>query len=234
MKRFWVLTVGLLVLTGIEVASADVLLVITTDSDLTDSGGVDQFAPVPADGVPHTIYIWGAATPDTETLFEFNFDLSLSGQSLSFENAMIGPLFTGLSGSLSDTDLADLQFGWAVFFGTPPVLSECPAYTLIAAVDVTISPQAQPGLATTIDLGGPDFRILAASGAEPVSTATYGLSRDLRSADAVPNCTDLDGICGDGVIQEGEDCDPPDGVTCDDECIRIPRCGDGFLDPLEA
>jgi len=40
-------------------------------------------------------------------------------------------------------------------------------------------------------------------------------------------------ICGDGVIQPGEECDPPDGTTCDDGCQRIPLCGDGFVDEGE-
>lgn len=40
-------------------------------------------------------------------------------------------------------------------------------------------------------------------------------------------------LCGNEVIDEGEFCDPPNGVTCDDECQRIPTCGDGFLDDGE-
>ena len=39
--------------------------------------------------------------------------------------------------------------------------------------------------------------------------------------------------CGNGVIDPGEDCDPPDGVTCDSDCQRIPTCGDGIVDPGE-
>ncbi len=40
-------------------------------------------------------------------------------------------------------------------------------------------------------------------------------------------------ICGDGVVQPGEYCDPPNGTTCDANCQRIPVCGDGFLDAGE-
>ncbi|MHC5110446.1 MAG: c-type cytochrome [Planctomycetota bacterium] len=40
-------------------------------------------------------------------------------------------------------------------------------------------------------------------------------------------------ICGDGVIQSGEECDPPDGVDCDSNCEIIYICGDGVVDPGE-
>ncbi len=40
-------------------------------------------------------------------------------------------------------------------------------------------------------------------------------------------------ICGDGVVQSGEECDPPDGVTCDANCQIIYICGDGVTDPGE-
>src|SRR5688572_6400712 len=40
--------------------------------------------------------------------------------------------------------------------------------------------------------------------------------------------------CGDGVVQAGEACDPPDGVTCDAACAQIeapPGCGDDLGEP---
>lgn len=40
-------------------------------------------------------------------------------------------------------------------------------------------------------------------------------------------------LCGNGDIDPGEDCDPPNGVTCDADCQRIPTCGDSILDPGE-
>ena len=30
-------------------------------------------------------------------------------------------------------------------------------------------------------------------------------------------------LCGNGVVDPGEECDPPDGVTCDDNCQIIPQ-----------
>jgi PKD repeat protein len=41
------------------------------------------------------------------------------------------------------------------------------------------------------------------------------------------------GVCGDGTVDQGEECDPPNGVTCDGRC-RIARCGDHFVQlPIE-
>ncbi len=39
--------------------------------------------------------------------------------------------------------------------------------------------------------------------------------------------------CGNGIVDEGEDCDPPNGVDCDENCQRIPLCGDEIIDPDE-
>jgi hypothetical protein len=43
-------------------------------------------------------------------------------------------------------------------------------------------------------------------------------------------------VCGDGVVAPGEDCDPPDCVTCDYACHTIvpSLCGNGVVDPGEA
>ena len=60
---------------GSGMVFGDATFVITTDSDLNDNGGVDQFVPLPPDGVTRTLYIWGASTGIQETIREFNFDL---------------------------------------------------------------------------------------------------------------------------------------------------------------
>ncbi len=36
--------------------------------------------------------------------------------------------------------------------------------------------------------------------------------------------------CGNNLPNPGEDCDPPNGTTCDDSCQRIPTCGDEIVD----
>jgi len=43
-------------------------------------------------------------------------------------------------------------------------------------------------------------------------------------------------VCGNGVLEAGEECDPPDGTSCDAYCQTIgggPSCGDGTVDPGE-
>jgi cysteine-rich repeat protein len=44
---------------------------------------------------------------------------------------------------------------------------------------------------------------------------------------------DCQWICGDGVVQSGEDCDPPDGVNCDSACLDIVICGNGKVEDGE-
>lgn len=39
--------------------------------------------------------------------------------------------------------------------------------------------------------------------------------------------------CGDGMLEPGESCDPPDGLTCSTACQPIPTCGNDFIDPGE-
>lgn len=36
-------------------------------------------------------------------------------------------------------------------------------------------------------------------------------------------CPEVTAECGNGVVEPGESCDPPDGETCDDDCQRIPE-----------
>ncbi|MBI4450767.1 hypothetical protein HY642_02215 [Candidatus Woesearchaeota archaeon] len=41
-------------------------------------------------------------------------------------------------------------------------------------------------------------------------------------------------VCGNGRVETGEECDPPNGVTCDANCRRIEqRCGDGIVQSPE-
>ena len=128
MKTFRTIVVGLLLLFGAVSARADITFVITTDSDLTDNGGVDQHDPsVFADGAAHTVYIWGMADPSAETVGLFNFDLNDSGSALTFSNATIGPSFTG---AFVDANLNDLQIGWSIFGGTVAVPTSPPRLTI--------------------------------------------------------------------------------------------------------
>ncbi len=216
----------------VDSACADALIVITTDSNLNDNGRIDEFVAVPDDGNPHTIYIWAASTPTTESLFEFNFDLNTSGADLTFSNATIGLAFTNVSGSIVDTNLNDNQFGWSAFTGTPPVLGPCPDYTLLATIDVSVASGARIGQETALILDGPQFRLLGQL-SPAIDIVPIGPSRDLALGDLALLCEDLAAVCGDGVIEGNEQCDPP-SATCDISCQRIPICGDGIVDTPEA
>jgi cysteine-rich repeat protein len=48
--------------------------------------------------------------------------------------------------------------------------------------------------------------------------------------DHVDDCGD---VCGDSIVGASEQCDPPDGTTCDESCQTIvvvgPTCGDGEI-----
>ncbi|MEE9294591.1 MAG: hypothetical protein V3W34_06495 [Phycisphaerae bacterium] len=42
------------------------------------------------------------------------------------------------------------------------------------------------------------------------------------------------GVCGNKIVEPGEDCDPPNGVTCDNDCqILEDADGDGVVDKLD-
>ena len=55
------------------------------------------------------------------------------------------------------------------------------------------------------------------------------------TCDGAGICVPTGTSCGDGVLQGScaEECDPPDGTTCDVDCTLLPYCGDGTVDPDE-
>jgi hypothetical protein len=36
--------------------------------------------------------------------------------------------------------------------------------------------------------------------------------------------------CGNGVVDPGEECDPPNGTSCDSNCLQVPICGNGVVE----
>src|SRR5262249_47880318 len=56
-----------------------------------------------------------------------------------------------------------------------------------------------------------------------------GTGKICRSAQCVNT------ICGNGILEPGEECDPPNGLTCDANCKRIttPVCGNGIREGTE-
>lgn len=196
-------------------ASADMALIITTDPNLNDNGGVDEFTPIPVGG-SETVYVWGVSTPSAQTIGEFNFHFVDSGSALSFSTGAIGSLFTGVSGSISDTDISDDQIGWSVFFGTPPSVPTAPMFTLFASFTVTIDPGAIPGADTTVDIAGAFFAMDAPGGADITTTGT---SRDITLG-----CID-NADCNDGVICTEDSCNQGTG-SCDNVANHA-LCDDG-------
>jgi hypothetical protein len=39
--------------------------------------------------------------------------------------------------------------------------------------------------------------------------------------------------CGDGIVEPGEQCDPPNGTSCNSACQQVAFCGDGIITPPE-
>jgi hypothetical protein len=40
-------------------------------------------------------------------------------------------------------------------------------------------------------------------------------------------------LCGDGKLDPGEQCDPPNGGTCGSDCLLAAKCGNGIVEPGE-
>jgi cysteine-rich repeat protein len=51
------------------------------------------------------------------------------------------------------------------------------------------------------------------------------------STDVTVSCVQI--LCGNGMSDPGEECEPPNGPICDANCQRIPVCGDSFIDAPE-
>lgn len=182
----------------------EVKLVMTTDDGDVDSG--DDFVICPCDGETSTIYIWGKAGPDDDYIAEFNFDLDVSGSSLTFSDATIGQYFMDHPNSLWETNLNDLQFGWSRFYGLNILLPE-DEYTLFGTVDVTMDATCARGTTTILSIDGEDRTM---KDHELNQIITRGVERDLT-----PDCTGM-----------GVEC-PEQLSYCVDNyaCQRTPRFG---------
>ncbi|WP_052375862.1 DVUA0089 family protein [Chondromyces apiculatus] len=83
------------------------------------------------------------------------------------------------------------------------------------------------------DDGGPGACSLISGAAARVEAGTYYV-RVGSAGLTIQGYTltvSYDALCGDGVVEGGEQCDGTPG--CDESCRRIPTCGDGFIDPPE-
>ena len=70
----------------------------------------------------------------------------------------------------------------------------------------------------------------------PVSATPLATVTPQATVTGTPTLTPLPEVCGDGFVNvlAGEECDPPDGTTCDSNCQGIVVfCGDGICDSSE-
>jgi hypothetical protein len=60
------------------------------------------------------------------------------------------------------------------------------------------------------------------------SSPTVDVTACNDSASINVTCVPL--TCGNGKLDPGEECDPPNGTTCDTNCLQIPVCGNGVVE----
>jgi hypothetical protein len=76
--------------------------------------------------------------------------------------------------------------------------------------------------------------------ATPKTTACISTWESVPSGCNPTGCVPPESVCGNGIVEGDEECDPPTGTTCDAECqtVECPAppsaCGNGTLDPGEA
>jgi hypothetical protein len=67
--------------------------------------------------------------------------------------------------------------------------------------------------------------------------ATISLVALLTTNNACAPPDDVGAVCGNGIVEEGEQCEPPNGITCDESCQAItsepPVCGNGIVEEGE-
>jgi hypothetical protein len=70
------------------------------------------------------------------------------------------------------------------------------------------------------------------SGAGP-QTVTVTVSDGTCGDTASARITCVPPQCGNGILEPGEQCDPPGGITCDVSCQRLSICGNGVVERTE-
>lgn len=156
------------------------------------------------------------------------------------EHVFVAPLQTAVGGQIvvegaaSDADDDDVSYAWTASAGS---------FDDPAAANTTYNCET-PGdqtLVLTINDGGDcSFDTLVSVRCEP--TAVCG--DEVVEADKGEECDPPNGVscddscqeigveCGNEIVQEGEDCDPPNGTTCNADCEDI-VCGDGVVEGAE-
>ncbi len=83
--------------------------------------------------------------------------------------------------------------------------------------------------------GTGDFSTTCPAGQVADPNGVCGVPTSCAAGQVLINGTCHESVCGDKVTDpsRGEECDPPDGLHCDDQC-QLHVCGDGTKDPGEA
>jgi hypothetical protein len=110
-----------------------------------------------------------------------------------------------------------------------------------AALDLDPSDDATPTFAWSATAGSFAMASSATTtytcAAAGTQTLTVKVSATSPTKD-VTGCNDSSSVmvtcvplsCGNGKIDPGEECDPPNGTTCDANCLQIPVCGNGVVE----
>jgi hypothetical protein len=152
-------------------------------------------------------------------------------------------------GAASDASAIDAAPGVDASDAGNPVV--CPTTIPISAISETLG--NFPGFRLSADVGsgetvtwsasGTGFTLLGTSGESvdlecqafgtPFVTATITGPGSCSLAETFPvSCPP---VCGNGILERGEQCDPPEGDACNSQCQLGPNptCGDGVLEPNE-
>lgn len=155
----------------------------------------------------------------------------------SIHSLVVAPLATAVNGQIavavtaSDLDAGDtVAVSWSATAG---------AFVAAGARTTTYACTA-PG-AQTLTVTASDGRC-SSSASVPITCVTWSCGNGQVEAgeecDGTPRCNTeciIVPVCGDAIREKQEQCDPPNGTTCDPQCrgVGMLSCGNGIVQPGE-